>query len=200
MLRKGSQKIDIEKRKGHVPFITVEADASFSAYGLSHGNRTAIFRTTSNDPRLLRQRISDDIDGIEIVTAKSTFWQFEITYRSDGKEYPDPTPLELPIDSTRPLSLREEMRRFIREEFSRHATDDGYESFEESNDFDLDDESDLMFSQYELAEMQPEYVNEDDQEQKGTSDEPPPAEGEAKPSPNLDDTEPSLTATGSDGS
>lgn len=57
-----------------------------------------------------------------------------------GKEYPDPTPIELPLDYKRPLSLREEMALMIREEASRLAEQAGMGSFEDEDDFRLDDD------------------------------------------------------------
>lgn len=70
-------------------------------------------------------------------------------YNERGEELPDPVPLELPLGMSRPLTLQEEIRRFVRQEFSHAAAAAGAETFEESDDFDVEDDEDLS-SDYEL--------------------------------------------------
>lgn len=57
-------------------------------------------------------------------------------------EVPDPTPVEAALQPA-PLSLREEMRRFIKQELSAQAENNGMETFEESDDFEVEDEPDF---------------------------------------------------------
>lgn len=73
-----------------------------------------------------------------------------------GQQIPDPTPLEVPLNLRRPLSIQDEIRRFVRIELSRKAEELGTESFEESDDFDIDDDEGDFASPYELTEMQEE--------------------------------------------
>lgn len=90
--------------------------------------------------------------------------------RSMGmKEAVDDTPLHLPgVD--RPLTLREEMRRFIREELSAHAVNHEVGSFEEEDDFEIDDgEADLL-SPYTVLDMAPEEGPIDDLEGEPTAE------------------------------
>lgn len=56
-----------------------------------------------------------------------------------GYEVPDNTPVEIPSKLRLGISRADQMRRFIRQELSRKAVDDGQESFEEADDFDLPD-------------------------------------------------------------
>lgn len=79
-----------------------------------------------------------------------------IQARPTPGERPDPTPIHVP-GLGRPLTLQEEMKRYIREEVSRVAIADGSaESFDESNDFSVrDDEGDLL-SEYSVHELTPE--------------------------------------------
>lgn len=57
-----------------------------------------------------------------------------------GREVPDPTPVELPIGFRRPETLQEMMARMIQGELARREFEQGYETFEEANDFEVDDD------------------------------------------------------------
>jgi len=85
----------------------------------------------------------------------------------DGKEILDPTPVAIPAGFGRPESLHETIRRLVASEISTRAADRGEESFDEANDFDVGDD-DLPLTQYELTEMQEEYVNTRDDRNSGT--------------------------------
>lgn len=110
-----------------------------------------------------------------------------------GREIPDPRPVELPTGLKVRPSLQEEIRRYIRAEMSNHARDQGWESFEEANDFDIDDDIDAMIEQspYALHEMRAEPGDVDASASQlrapnGPSGpsirpEPPPAEGSQEP-------------------
>lgn len=76
-----------------------------------------------------------------------------------GYEYPDPTPVEIPVELRKPETMDEKMRRIVREQISFRAAENGQETYEEANDFDVDDgfEDDALFSPYELKDMLPEY-------------------------------------------
>ena len=82
-----------------------------------------------------------------IKAARELIWE-----RETPQEVPDPTPLHVP-GLERPLSIQEEMKQFIRQEISNHAQTEGYESFEEADDFEEDDgEADLL-SPYVVVEL-----------------------------------------------
>lgn len=72
-----------------------------------------------------------------------------------GREVPDPTPVEWPAGMRRPESLTEQIQRLVRVAVSQQAAAAGFETFEEADDFDVDDEEDPL-SQYELTAMQEE--------------------------------------------
>lgn len=74
-----------------------------------------------------------------------------------GREVPDPRPVSVPHGWQRPLTLQEEIRRYIRVEMSKQAAQDGEETFEEADDFDVEDEDDLA-SPYEIPEGLPEVL------------------------------------------
>lgn len=67
-----------------------------------------------------------------------------------GRQIPDQRPVEVPLELRRPLSIQEEIKRFVRQELSRRAEASALETFEESDDFELDDEDDVPATQYEL--------------------------------------------------
>lgn len=65
-------------------------------------------------------------------------------------ETPDPQPLALPAGFKEPESLEQQIRRLIRsEEWAEQMNNAGNETFEESEDFDIDDDSFDPGSPYE---------------------------------------------------
>lgn len=90
---------------------------------------------------------------------------------SGRHEYPDPTPVEMPLGFKRPPTLQEEIQRIIRQQMSMQAEEAGFESFEEADDFEVDEDPDPL-SPYEVTEMQEEAAY-----PKETLDGPKPAPG-----------------------
>lgn len=166
MLQKGAQKITIEPRKGFRTVIHIEADASFTAYGVVKDKRELVLGPFKADARRIRYLLPNGYSHFEVATAKSTFWQYKISYQPDGLSYPDATPVALPLNADKPLSLREEMRRFIRQEFSSRAEIDEQETFEEANDFEIDEDPDPI-SHYELIDLVDEYPESESQDPGG---------------------------------
>lgn len=74
---------------------------------------------------------------------------------SGRREYPDPTPVEVPLGYRRPPTLQEEISRIVRQQMSQQAAAEGFETFEEADDFEVDDDPDPL-SAYEMLEMAPE--------------------------------------------
>lgn len=76
-------------------------------------------------------------------------------YTEDKRlEIPDPTPVEMPLGYERPESLQSMIARMVRT-FSDQAQKEGAESFEEADDFDIDDDSEIV-SPYQMNDMQEE--------------------------------------------
>lgn len=75
-----------------------------------------------------------------------------------GREIPDPRPVELPTGLRVRPTLQEEIQRYIRAEMSLRARDQGMETFEEANDFDIEDDWEPIDddSPYTLRDMIPE--------------------------------------------
>lgn len=71
-------------------------------------------------------------------------------FNEKGQELPDPAPLAIPLGAKKPETLVEMMRRLIRQDLSRHAQEEGNETFEEANDFDIEeDDAELHTTEYE---------------------------------------------------
>lgn len=71
-------------------------------------------------------------------------------YDDEGRELPDPTPMAIPAGMKRPESLVDTMRRLIRNEFSKDVGAIGYETFEDANDFDVEeDDAEIRETVYE---------------------------------------------------
>lgn len=66
-----------------------------------------------------------------------------------GHEVPDPTVIEPPLGYVPQPDLMEQMRRMLRSELSRIAEDAEFETFDEADDFDLDDDPVDYSSPYE---------------------------------------------------
>lgn len=60
--------------------------------------------------------------------------------RSRSYEKLDATPVAIPMKFKRPETLAEQVRNVLRGEMSRYAENQGFESFEEADDFDVEDE------------------------------------------------------------
>lgn len=66
-----------------------------------------------------------------------------------GQLLPDPTPIAPPIGYFQEESMFDRMRRVVRAELSAAAAERGGETFEEANDFDIEDDIPEPFSPYE---------------------------------------------------
>lgn len=74
-----------------------------------------------------------------------------IQFDAQGREILDPRPMELAPGAVRPESITSMIQRLVREQISRQAVAEGDESFEEANDFDVEDEDfDDVLTVYEV--------------------------------------------------
>lgn len=58
-----------------------------------------------------------------------------------GHEIPDPRPMRIPAGFKRPPTLAEQVRRLVQTSVSEWAANNGFETFEESEDFEVDDDT-----------------------------------------------------------
>jgi len=64
------------------------------------------------------------------------------TLTKDGGEIPDPRPMEVPMSAKIPEPLEVKMARMIKNELSQAAHNNGFETLEESLDFEVGDDYD----------------------------------------------------------
>lgn len=81
-----------------------------------------------------------------------------IQFDEMGREILDPTPVEMPVGMKRPESLQQMIQRLVRAQISQQAQQQGFESFEDANDFDIDEEDDLPLTVYEEMGEEPGYA------------------------------------------
>lgn len=135
--------------------LVIKASAVFTCYGMIDKNEVEILGSFGG--LRISTPLKPEITHVKIQTAKNTKYTVEFIPMASRTEQLDTTPIEVPIQ--RPLTLKEEMQRFIRQEFSNQLHDDGFETFEESDDFDIDDDFDPL-SEYELSDLQEEFIAE----------------------------------------
>lgn len=69
----------------------------------------------------------------------------------DGNEVGDPTPMAPPAHLRRSLTMAEQIQQMIRREVSLRSQEDGFETFEESDDFEIDDDPPDPHTPYEAV-------------------------------------------------
>jgi len=118
------------------------------------------------------------------VTHHSVGQAYKRPISAQGQENLDPIPHSLAINEYVP-TIHDEIRRFIREELHQHDDYRDEESFEDANDFDIDDD-DLqdMLTQYEVLAMQADGPSDYDPDK-----EPSPAEPDEAGTAEAKDTE-----------
>ena len=69
------------------------------------------------------------------------YWARGVSGHENGLEYPDPTPVEVPVGFKPPLSLAEEVARLVHnQKLQSDLSAAGADTFEEADDFDIPDE------------------------------------------------------------
>lgn len=72
----------------------------------------------------------------------------EFRLDDQGREIPDPTPLELPVGFKKQETVAQMVQRLVRRDLSEYAARHGHETFDEAEDFEIDDDPD-PFTPYE---------------------------------------------------
>ncbi len=145
-MHKGSK--EITATKGAT--ITIRSAGNFCAYGMEGKKRTLILGPMNVNARILRYKLPPDMDTVFVKTEKSTEWTLEWTWMNRS-EVLDRTPVEMPVGYQQPETLASQMQRFIRMEISNQAQENNLGSFEEEDDFELDEE---ILTDYEMTDME----------------------------------------------
>lgn len=77
-------------------------------------------------------------------------------YNEKGQEIPDPTPVSIPLGYGHPESLESIIARMVGVQISKQAAAKGYETFEEADDFDVQDQDIDPLSVHEMTSMEEE--------------------------------------------
>ena len=145
-MHKGSKEITA----GLGATIEIRSSGPFCAYAMEKKKRTIILGPYSSTARILRYKLPQGIEQVFVKTEKSTEWTIEWS-SYNRSEISDPVPIELPIGYQKPESLQNQMRRLIKTEMSAIAEQQGYGSFEDEDDFELDEE---ILTNYEMTDME----------------------------------------------
>lgn len=86
-------------------------------------------------------------EGVDLKTGEVRPYPYLDEY---GREVLDPNPAAMPLGFKRPESLADTIRRLIRHEVSQAAQESGDETFEDADDFDVDDDPADPSTPYEM--------------------------------------------------
>lgn len=98
-------------------------------------------------------------DGnLDVKCDKDCIWSVDYTHRVERTEVLDPNPVAVSIDNVE--SVDQKIKRLIREDrLLQQSQNEGFETFEEADDFDLDDDE-ILPSPYEVFEQFTDSVEE----------------------------------------
>lgn len=92
-----------------------------------------------NNPKFVEEFLIPakyDEDGVQVSSAIGR----------DGKEYPDPLPMSPPVGYNAPPDVMTLIRSMVRQErFNQELEAQGFENFDEADDFDIEDDPDAEF-------------------------------------------------------
>lgn len=98
-----------------------------------------------------------------------------------GREMCNPKPLVVHSGLKRQEPIRDQIKRVLRQELSRQAHEQGFETFDEANDFDIDDEDPDFLTSYEIQGLEDEYLPQEPQKESPPQTEPPKPETSPPP-------------------
>lgn len=108
-------------------------------------------------------------------------------YNSKNEEVLDKTPIALPIGYEKPETLAELVQRMVKNQaYLQHFQ--GKESYEEANDFDIDDDGEELpyTTKFDFTEMKEEYLEEEKEQTTVEATTEKPSEATPQTEPTLD--------------
>lgn len=134
---------------------------------------------------MVQNVVNTDVQQIEITCDTNTIYNVEIQQLAESAENLDPVPIEVAEPQ---LTLKDTIQMYVREAL-HNETSNEQETFEEADDFDMDDDS-LPSSPYEFEEMQEEYLDTPLAEPEKATESPSEPPQEPKGNPPADDGSP----------
>lgn len=132
--------------------LVIECDQVFTLYELGDDGKIRVLGPRDANHRYLAVYLEGQH---KLALETKGLWSFAFDDRSRG-DPSDPVPMEIPVGMARPEPLEDMIRRYIHQEVSVNAQDSGRETFQEANDFDIEDEIPDPLSPYEMLDMQEE--------------------------------------------
>jgi hypothetical protein len=150
--------------------VYIECDSNFSVYLMDEEKVINFLGSSVN--RKLKLDIKEDCTILVQTVNDDSHWALTVTPYPSPYEKVSPVPVEIPDEYNQPETLEQKMHRMMghlmEERFGRNSLE--AETFEDSMDFDIDDDSE-PFSAYELQDMEEEYFNpEDNPNDEGSED------------------------------
>ncbi len=157
----------------------VQSDGAFTLFGHSSRKRQVVLGPFKASDRFCVVDVRGEYDNLEVRAKPACLWTLDWHPLANGEPVDD-RPVELPVDYVKPATLQEQIQSWIRTELSSQSVEDGGDSEDEADDFDVSDEDNIEFvSAHECLELQPDYVPEEEPE--ATED--PPVEEEVVEDP-----------------
>jgi hypothetical protein len=153
--------------------VNIECDTEFKVYGVDEsGEISHFFGPYNTQLRKWRFELRENVTAIQVTTDDWALSTLALKKIPPSSEIFDPRPMSVAMRQSAPPTLKDEMRRFFRQEMATYALSQGKETEEEANDFELPEDDQDPLSGYEVIDM----VNEAPVEQEEPEGEPP--EGE----------------------
>jgi hypothetical protein len=135
--------------------VTIKSEQKdFSVYTVNDDGEPEDFLAISSNG-ILKFRTIDAVDGF-VNVENNMHWSIDLVPLSSPYETHDPVPVEVPEDKRVPESLQSKLERMlagmVAERYGKDSRE--METFEESMDFDIDDDDDpVARSGYEVSEL-----------------------------------------------
>jgi hypothetical protein len=143
-------------------FFEIRADGPFMVYAMNEkGEREMMLGPFNTNQWSLKGKLTEGYKTIQIVKKTDVETMYDVKwYPSKEKEQPDPRPVEIPLDCKKPESIEDMIRKYVATQLSTHMHNQGHETFDEANDFDVDEDDDVMYnSPYEEIELIEEHLD-----------------------------------------
>lgn len=136
-------------------FVEIKADGPFFSYALNKDEREMVLGPFNREIWYVKTRVPQWCNKIEVCCEESVV--VNVTAENIGVDPSDPNPVAIPLGHRKPRTVEDMVRSYVMTAMSAYGEEQGMETFEESNDFDMDDDNDefAMKSPYEMIDEYP---------------------------------------------